>query len=320
MDKRQFLGTSLVALALPATTWAADAPYPTHPLHFTVLNPPGGASDIMGRLMGQRVGETLGQPVLIENRPGKSVGMLYIKNAAPDGYNFVLGGFSPTVVPQYLSKISYDMERDYKPVSMVATAPVVVVVKADAPYSDVKGFIAAIKAKGNGYNFGTGGTGTIAHLLGEVINDSAHVEMQHIPYKGSIQAVNDVLAGQIDMVPGDPSVVVPHIRSGKLKAIAVTSPKRFSQLPEVPTFAESGMPDVVGLNPYAVYLPAGVPQPVFDKFRAALVGAMTNPELVAKFKELGVDAVSSTPEEVRDFLRTNGAKYGKLIKERNITE
>ncbi len=319
MDKRQFLGASLAAMALPATGWAAEA-YPTRPLHFTVLNPPGGASDIMGRLIGQKMGDTLGQPILIENRPGRSVGMMYIKNAAPDGYNFVLGGFSPTVVPQYLSKINYDMERDFMPVSMVATAPAVVVVKADAPYSDVKGFIAAVKAKGSGYNFGTGGTGTIAHLLGEVINDSAHVDMQHVPYKGSIQAVNDVLAGQIDMVPGDPSVVVPQIRSGKLKAIAVTSPTRFSLLPEVPTFLESGLPEVVGLNPYALYLPANVPQPVFDKFRAAVVGAMTNPELVAKFKELGVDAVSSTPEEVREFLRTNGAKYGKLIKERNIKE
>jgi tripartite-type tricarboxylate transporter receptor subunit TctC len=230
----------------------------------------------------------------------------------------MLGAFGPTIVQPLLSKVSYDIVRDFMPVSLIATAPLVMVVNGTSPHPDFKAFLAAAKSKPDAFNYGTGGTGTLAHLLSETINLQTGLRMQHVPYKGSIQAINDVMAGQLDMVLADPQAVLSHIRGGKMRALMVTSAQRFALLPEVPSVAELGMPQLVALNPWGIYLPANVPEPVFKVFQRALITAMSDPALVKKFADLGVDAQHSSPQELKAFIASEAAKYQKVINQRHI--
>ncbi|MES2185280.1 MAG: tripartite tricarboxylate transporter substrate binding protein [Pseudomonadota bacterium] len=324
MFKRQFLQAAAATFAVPlaATPFAAFAAevYPSRPIKLVVTFPPGGASDLMARIFGLKFGEAIGQTVIIDNHPGAAgaLGTEYTAHQPADGYTFMIGNMGPTIVNPLITKVPYDMAKDFTPVSLIATGPVVMVVNGNSPYKTLKEFIAGAKAKAGGFNFGSGGAGTLAHLTGEMMNRSAGLNMQHVPYKGGIQALNDVLAGQLDMLAADVQPVVQHIRSGKLRALAVSSPQRFALLPDVPTYVESGMPDIVALNSWGVFLPAGVPKADQAVFRKALDKAMVDPELVKKFAELGVDALHTSAPELLKFNDAERAKYGKLIKEKNI--
>ena len=320
MRKRQFLTCSTLPLAglLGMPAWGQS--YPTKPVRLIVTYPPGGSSDLMARILGQRLGESWGQTVVVENRPGASgsMGMEFAARQPADGYAFVMGNMGPAIVNPLLTKVPYELSKDFIPVSLVATAPSVLVVNAAAPYRTLQELLAAAKAKPKSMNFGSGGSGSLAHLAGEMLNRMAGVENVHIAYKGGIGAVNDVLANQIQMSIADVLPVVQHIKTGKMRALAVTSPKRIALLPDVPTFAESGLPDLVAVNWWGIYLPAGTPKAVVDPFHAALGKAMENPDLVRRYAELGVEAQHSSAEELRSFIASESAKYAKVIKENGI--
>lgn len=306
-------------ISLGATAAGAQA-YPSKPVHLVVTYPPGGASDLMARVLGEKLGLLWKQTVVIDNRPGAggSMGTDYAARQPADGHTFLVGNMGPSLVNPLLSKVPYDMGKDFMPVSLIATAPIVLVVNANSPYKTLADVVAAEKARPGSLNFGSGGNGSLAHLAGEMLNHAAGLQMQHVPYKGGIAAVNDVLAGQLDMVAADPQAVVQHVRSGKLRALAVSSAQRFPALPDVPTFAERGMPDLVALNSWGVYLPAATPRPQVEAFQASLAKVLKDPELIKRYGELGIETLNSSPEELRTFNAAEVAKYARIIKDKNI--
>ncbi|WP_144632083.1 Bug family tripartite tricarboxylate transporter substrate binding protein [Bordetella genomosp. 13] len=299
-------------LQLPAH--AADA-YPDRPLHFVVNFPPGGASDSMARLFGQEVGTALGQPVIVENKAGAggAIGMVYAAKQPPDGYTFTIGTLGSSIVQPLIQKTPYDMLKDFQPVSLIATGPAVLVVNSASPYRTVADIVQAAKAQPGVLNFGSGGIGTFAHLTGQMFNQVAGIRITHVPYKGGAQALNDVLANQLDMIAVDPPSALPQIRAGRLRAIAYTGARRSPLLPTVPTFAESGYKDLIGANSWSIWMPAGVPKDIAAKFGQALDKAMENPELKSRFEELGAEPMHSSPEELRAFVQAESARYQKVV-------
>jgi tripartite-type tricarboxylate transporter receptor subunit TctC len=313
--------TSLVAAVLFALwTNVAVAAFPDRPVHLVVTYPPGGASDLMARILAQRLNAIWKQAVIVDNKPGAagSLGTEYAARQPADGYTFMMGNMGPTLVNPLLSKVPYNMDRDFIPVSLIATGPCVLVVNPKSPYKTLHDLIQAAKARPGALNFGSGGTGTLAHLSGELLDDAAGIKMQHVPYKGGVSAVNDVMGGQIDMVIADTQAVIQYIKTGRLRALAITSAQRAPQLPDVPTFAESGVPGLVALNSWGVYLPAHTPKEVVDRYRHAIDEAMTNPALVKLYYDLGVSALHTSTAELEKFNRAEIAKYSKIIKERGI--
>ena len=294
--------------------------YPSKPVRLIVTYPPAGSSDLMARILGQKLSELWGQPVLVENKAGAagSIGMEYAAHQPPDGYSFVIGNLGPAVVNPILSKVPYDVERDFIPVSLIATGPNILVVNPNTPAKTLGELIAYARANPGKLNFGSGGSGSVAHLSGEMFKSLANVDITHVPYKGGILSVNDLLAGHVQIVFSDALPVMQHIRAGKLRALAVTSPERSALAPEIPTCVESGLPGLVAVNWWGVLLPAGIPNVIADKFRADLVKVMQDPEVKEKFALLGVDAISGTPEQFGAYLKSETAKYTKLIKDAGI--
>jgi len=312
------LVVGLVA-ALPSSAVLAET-YPSKPVRLIVTYPPAGSSDLMGRILGQKLAELWGQPVIVENKPGAagSIGMDYAAHQPPDGYSFVIGNLGPAAVNPLLSKVPYDVERDFVPVSLIATGPNVLVVNPKTPVRTLGELIAYARANPGKLNFGSGGPGSVAHLSGEMLKSLAHVDIVHVPYKGGILSVNDLIAGHVQMVFSDALPVMQHIRAGTLRALAITSPERSPLVPDVPTCVESGVPGLVAVNWWGVLLPAGTPKAVADKFYSDLLKVMHDPDVKEKFAQLGVEVVSSTAEQFAAYMRSESAKYAKLIKEANI--
>lgn len=319
MSRRSFMAGALLTAAAPRFAVAAD-PYPARALKFVVNFPPGGAADTMARIFGQKMGEMLNQAIIVENHAGAggAVGMIYAARQAPDGYTFTLGTLGSAITQPLISSLSYDMDKDFTPISLIATGPAVVVVGPASPYKTLADIVAAAKANPGKLNYGSGGVGTFAHLWGAMLNDAAHVKITHVPYKGGVQALNDVLANRLDMIAVDPPAALPHIKSGALRAIAYTGPERSPRLANVPTVAEAGYKELTGANCWSVWMPAGVPKPIVDAFYAALVRAMDDPGLKKKFEDLGADAMHTSPDDLRKYVAAEAAKYGRIIKEQHI--
>jgi tripartite-type tricarboxylate transporter receptor subunit TctC len=308
----------LVAALLGSAVLAET--YPSKPVRLLVTYPPAGSSDLMGRILGQKLAELWGQPVIVENKPGAagSIGMDYAAHQPPDGYSFVIGNLGPVAVNPLLSKVPYDVERDFVPVSLIATGPNVLVVNPKTPVMTLGELLAYARANPGKLNFGSGGPGSVAHLSGEMLKSLAHIDIVHVPYKGGILSVNDLIAGHVQMVFSDALPVMQHIRAGTLRALAITSPERSSLVPDVPTCVESGVPGLVAVNWWGVLLPAGTPKAIADKFYSDLVKVMHDPDVKEKFAQLGVEAVSSTGKQFGAYMRAETAKYAKLIKEADI--
>jgi tripartite-type tricarboxylate transporter receptor subunit TctC len=282
--------------------------------------PPGGASDIMGRIIAQKLGEIWGQTVLVENRSGAngSIGIDYAAKQPGDGSSFVIGNMAPVAINPLISKVPYDMARDFQPVSLVAIGPTVLVTHPSMPARNLKEFIQLAREKPGAINFGTAGPGTLGHLGGEMMKRLAKIDIVHVPYKGGVLAIQDLLGGHVQMVFADPQPIIPHIRAGKAKPLAVTSAKRSPAVPDIPTFAEAGLPGFVAENWWGVWMPASTQKPALERVHQSLTAAMTSTEIKQKFQEMGVEALSSTPEALRDFTRSEGEKWGKLVREANI--
>ena len=308
----------LIAVLLNSAVLAET--YPAKPVRLIVTYPPAGSSDLMGRILGQKLAELWGQPVIVENKPGAagSIGMDYAAHQPPDGYSFLIGNLGPVTVNPLLSKVPYDVERDFVPVSLIATGPNVLVVNPKTPVKTLGELIAYARANPGKLNFGSGGPGSVAHLSGEMLKSLAHVDIVHVPYKGGILSVNDLIAGHVQMVFSDALPVMQHIHAGTLRALAITSPERSPLVPDVPTCVESGVPGLVAVNWWGVLLPAGTPKAIADKFYADLVKVMHDPDVKEKFAQLGVEAVSGTPEQFAAYMRSETVKYAKLVKEANI--
>ncbi|MEJ5990688.1 tripartite tricarboxylate transporter substrate binding protein [Ramlibacter sp. PS3R-8] len=294
--------------------------FPDKPVKLVVTYPAGGSSDLMGRIMGQKLSEYWGQPVIIESKPGAagSIGMEYTARQPNDGYTFVVGNLGPVAVNPLITKVPYSIDKDFVPVALTATGPNVLVVPASSPYKNLNDILAAARAKPSTLTFGTSGPGSMAHLGGEMIMRQGKVKMNGINYKGGGQAVNDLLAGHIDMMVADALPVSQHIKVNKLRAIAVTSGTRNRNFPDVPTFAEAGLQGLVAENWWGVFLPAGTPKAIVDNYHAALVKVMADPDLKQKFADLGVEAHASTQDEFRTFLAAEIGKYARLVADNNI--
>lgn len=294
--------------------------FPNKPVKLVVTYPAGGSSDLMARIMGQKLSEHWGQPVIIESKPGAagSIGMEFTARQPADGYTFVVGNLGPAAVNPLITKVPYNMEKDFIPVALTATGPNILAVPTASPFKNLNELLTAARNKPDSLNFGTSGPGSMAHLGGELIMRQANIKMTGVPYKGGGLAVNDLLAGQIDMMVSDALPVSQHIKSGRLRALAITSAKRSSMMPDIPTFAEAGLPGLVAVNWWGVFLPAGTPKPVVDAYHSALVKIMANPDLKDRFAGLGVEALASSQDEFKAFLAAENAKYSKLIADNNI--
>jgi tripartite-type tricarboxylate transporter receptor subunit TctC len=308
----------LYALALVSTVSFAQS-WPTKPVRLIVTYPPGGSSDLMSRVYGGKLGELWGQQVIIESKPGAagSIGMDFAAKQAGDGYTFVVGNLGPVAVNPLLSKVPYNIEKDFIPVSMISTGPNVLVVRTDSAWKSLTSIIAYARVNPGKLNYGTSGPGSVSHLSSEMLKNNQKITATEVPYKGGVLAVQDLLGGQIDFIFSDSLPAMAHIRAGKLRALCVTGTQKYELLPEPPT-CQDAAPGLVAINWWGVLFPAGTPKPIVDKLNADTRRALGDPDVKKRFADLGVEAVASSPAEFSKFIKAEMAKYEKLIKEANI--
>lgn len=303
--------------AIAAQT-AAQSGYPSKPIKYIVVFAPGGTTDILARLIAPKLSEALGQPVVVENRPGAggSVGSELLAKSAPDGYTIGGGTISSHAINVSLySKLAYDPVKDFAPVTMLATLPNMLIVHPSLIVGNVKELIALLKANPNKYSFGSAGNGTSQHISGELFKSMAGVQMQHIPYKGSGPMIPDLLAGTIAMSFENITTAFPPAKSGRLRALAVTSAMRSSAAPEVPTMAEAGLPGYDISSWQALFAPAGTPKEIVNRLHAEVAKILRLPEVVKRIHELGAEPGGMPPEELAAVIKNDIPRLGKIVKD-----
>ena len=307
------------AQAQTASTGSGQA-YPNKLVRFVVTYPAGGSSDVMARIIGQQLSEYWGQLVIVESRPGAdgAIGMEYASKQAPDGYTFLLGNFGPVVAKPLLSKVNYDWQKDFAPVSRITNSANILVVPMTMPVKNVAQLVALAKTRPGELTYGTSGPGSMSHFAGEMFQRLAGVKMITINYKGNALAITDLMGGQITTMFSDAVPAMQAMKTGKLRAMAVTSEKRWPFTPELPTLAEEGIKGFAAVNWWGILFPTGVPRSIIDKVNADLVKALAAQNVKNRLGELGVEAVSSTPEQFGAFMASETARWGKLIKDANI--
>ena len=321
-SKRNLLALlALAGLGITAHAQPAAADWPNKPIRWVVPFPPGGAMDAIARTLGEKAGKTLGQPFVIENKPGAggNIGADYVAKQPGDGYTMMITSIGMATNKPLYSKLNYDPIKDFAPVSLLAVVPNVLVSNATQP--DVKtarDVIAAARKAPGKLTYASAGNGTSIHLAGEVFTSLAQVEMLHIPYKGSGPAVSDLLGGQINYMFDSITSARPHIESGKLRALGVTTAKRSSTLPNVPTLAEAGVPGYEVSPWFAVFMPTATPKAIVSKLNKALLDAMKDPEVAKRFETIGAEPVGSTPDELAQHLARESERWTQLITERGI--
>jgi tripartite-type tricarboxylate transporter receptor subunit TctC len=314
------LALGLGAIVAPGLARAQPADWPARPIRFILPFPPGGGTDILGRLIAERLTAGLGQPVVTENRGGAggNVGAEAAAKSPPDGYTIVLVAPSLAISPSLYSKLNYDPVKDFAPVSLVATVPNVMITNPSVPAATLREFIALAKSKPGEMNFGSGGSGTSNHLAGELFNIVAGVKLVHVPYKGVNLAMQDVLSGRVQLVFIGIPAAAPHIKAGKLRALALASAQRSAVLPDVPTADEAGLPKFEVTTWYGILAPAGTPRPVVARLNGELGKIMHSPELKDRLEALATDPLTSTPEEFADLIRREIAKWSEVVREAGL--
>jgi len=306
-----------VALLAASTAVQAQA-WPNRPVKYIVNFAPGGTTDILGRMLSAGLTPALGQPVVVENKPGQagSIGAAECARAAPDGYTLCAGTISSHAINASLySKLPYDPLKDFAPITLLASLPNMLVVHPSVNAGSVRELVALLKANPNKLSFGSAGNGTSQHVSGELFKIMTGTQMQHIPYKGSGPMIPDLLAGQIQLSFENITTAYPQVKSGKLKALAVTSAKRSFVAPEVPTMAEAGLAGYDISSWQALYAPAGTPKEIVARVHAEVVKTLRMPENAKKLQELGLDAGGISPEELTAFMRAEIPRLGKIVKE-----
>jgi len=312
------LAAGLSLLLLPAAGTAQD--FPTKPIKLIVPFPPGGPNDIIARLVGQRMSELTKQPVIIENRSGQAgvLGTDMVAKAAPDGYTIAITSASSLVINPSLEKMPYDVKKDLAPVTLNVTVPEMLVVAGNVPASNMAELIALARAQPGKLNFASAGVGGLPHLAGELFKLTAKLDIVHVPYRGAAPAINDLLGQQVQMTFLDLPVILPHIKSGALKPIALGSPTRAPTAPDVPTTAEVGMPDLLIENWYGMIAPGGTPEKIIAELNRLTNEAMADPGVKAKLADQGLTVAGNTPEHFRGFIDAETKKWAKVIKDAGL--
>lgn len=312
---------ALTALALSmAASFAAAQAWPAKPITLVVPFPPGGSADALARALTTPLSQSIGQPVIVESKPGAgaTVGADHVAKARPDGYTLLMGAVHHTIATSVYKKLPYDFEKSFAPITTVALVPNVLVVNAKSPATDVKSLIALAKAAPARLSYGSNGNGTVQHLIGTQFSGLAGVELLHVPYKGSAPLTTDLLGGQVDMSFDTLTPVVQHIRGGKLRALAVTTAKRSSTLPDVPTLAEAGLKDFNQGTWFGVLAPAGTPKEVVTRLNAEMVRIIQTPDFRKRMEEIGAEPVGDTPAQMAAQIRDDTARYARLVKEAKV--
>jgi tripartite-type tricarboxylate transporter receptor subunit TctC len=295
--------------------------YPTKPIRLIVPFPPGGSTDIVARIVAQKLGDRLGQQVLVENRGGAggTIGTEAVAKSAPDGYTLVLGTTSTHVVaPNVYGKIGYDPVKDFAPVSLVAVTPYLLVVNPGVDVKSLREFVGYVKARPGKLNYASAGTGSTTHLAMEMLKSAAGLYIVHIPYNGNGPAGTAVIAGQVEFLFGSLPAVLPHAKSGRVRPLAVGTPKRSPSLPEVPTVAESGFPGFDASLWLSVMAPAGTPAPVVDRLHKEIVAAIASPDAADALSKAGAEPITSTPAELAAMVKDGVDKYAKVVKQAGV--
>jgi tripartite-type tricarboxylate transporter receptor subunit TctC len=295
--------------------------YPSKPVRMIAPYPPGGSSDVLARIVAQKLAEALGRPVVIDNRPGAAgnVGHEIAAKATPDGYTLLLTSAAALVTNQFLyRRLGFDPHQDFAPISLVATAAPVLVVHPSLPARSVKELIEIAKAKPGRLNFGSGGVGTTSHIVGEVFQAATGVKMVHVPYKGGVLAVADLVAGQIELSFSDMVPSVPHVRSGRLRALAVTSEQRSAALPDVPTMAEAGVTASFPGQWWAVVAPRGTPAAIINRINADIAQFMKSPDIQEKYTNMGIFTAHTTPARVTEIQQLGTRQMAGVVKAAGI--
>ena len=315
---------TIVAAALAPVAASAEeaAAYPTRPVTIIVPFTAGGATDLSARLVAQLLGKQLGQAFVVDNRAGASgmIGMGAVARAAPDGYTLGWGGNSPmSVSPHLVRKPPYDPLTAFAPISLAAISSWILVTRPQLPVADMAQLIALAKAQPGKLTFASSGIGTAPHLMGELLKSSAGIDMLHVPFKGEIDGFNALMAEQVDMMMGSTPSATPLVRAGRLKGLAVTTPKRDPAVPEVPTMAEAGVPDLTFEIFFGLVAPAGTPEPIVAKLAAAMQKAVADPAYRDMMEKTGIHATGSSPAEFQALLKRHNERWMSIIERNNLT-
>lgn len=306
----------VVLLALAFAVPALAQQYPARPIRFIIPFSPGGSTDTLGRALGGKLSELLGQQVVIDNRTGANgdVGMLLVARAAPDGYTVVLGYIANLSIGPSLYKMPYDPVKDFAPVTQVAGASNILVTHPSIPAKSLKEFVAHTKANPRTISFATSGVASIGHLTGELLNNLAGMDMVHVPYKGSGQAITDLVGGHVKAMISGMASTLPHVRTGKLNGLVTTGARRTPATPDIPTIAESGFPGFEANSWFGVLAPAGTPRPVVMRLNADIAKALRDPAVSKRLADVGFEIVTSAPDEFGAYIRSEIRKWAKVVK------
>lgn len=305
--------------AVPAHA-QAPAVFPNKPLHWVVPFPPGGAMDVIARTLGERMSASMGQPVLIENRPGAggNIGSEAVARAAPDGHTMMIVSIGQAVNPGLYPKMAFDPQKDFEPVALLAVVPNMLVSHPSVPAKTVRDVIELARAQPGKLTYASAGNGTSIHLAGELFASMAKIDMVHVPYKGSGPAVTDLIGGQVQLMFDSITSALPHVKGGKLRAYGVTTAKRSRTLPDLPTIAEAGLPGY-DLSPwFATFVPAKTPRSIVERLNAEMLRALKLPETQQRFDAIGAESVGGTPEELGAHLKRETERWSRILRERGI--
>jgi len=310
------ISVAVLPVLLAVAAGAMAQPYPARSIRVIVGFPPGSGADITARVIGAKAGEALAQQVIVDNRPGaaSNIAAELAAKAPADGYTLFIGTVANTINATLYPRLPFDFARDFAPVALTTAAPNVLVVHTSVPAKSVKELIALAKSRPGQLNYASAGTGTAPHLSGELFNAMAGIRMVHIPYKGSPPAVTDLLAGEVALMFSPSSTVLPHVKSGRLRALAVTTAARLPSLPELPTVAESGLKGYETITWFGFVAPAKTPQAIVARLNAEIVKVLALPEVRSPFAIQGIEVIGGTPEQFASYIRDEITKWAKVIR------
>jgi tripartite-type tricarboxylate transporter receptor subunit TctC len=311
----------LIVVLSAIAVHAGAQPYPAKPVRVIVPYPPGGGNDILGRLFAARLGERMGQPFVVENRPGAGtmIGTEAAAKSPPDGYTILLSSIATHALsPNLYSRVPYDPLKDFAPITLLGIAPTVLVVNKDLPAKDLAELIALAKAKPGELAYASGGNGTPPHINGELFKSVAGVNLLHVPFKGGGAALADLTAGRVHVMLDTAASAMSHVRAGRLRALAISAPKRTPEYPDLPTFAEAGLAGYETNAWYSMHAPAATPAEIVRRLNAELAAILKEPDIVNRFRQLSTDPVGNSPEEFAAFVKSELDKYARVIKAAGI--
>jgi tripartite-type tricarboxylate transporter receptor subunit TctC len=315
---RRVLLAALLTLLSPALASAQG--FPDHAIKLIVPFPAGGPNDVIARVVGQRMSDILKQPLVIENRGGQGgvLGTNFVAMAKPDGYTIAVSSAGALAISPHMEKVAYDTLKDLQPITLVAKVPEMLVVATNVPANNLSELIALAKSQPGKLNFASSGPGSLPHLAGELLKLKAKIDIVHVPYRGAAPAVNDLLGQQVQMVFLDLPVLLPQVKAGKLRPIAIGAEKRAPSAPDVPTTAEAGLPGLLTENWYGMVAPANTPPDIVAKLNKAAVEAIKDPTVIEKLSSQGAILVGNTPDEFRAFIESDTKKWADVIKEAGV--